>query len=175
MHVQDVAVMDLPFKRSCLELETHCLTGKHHLLVVLFRFFAFHLSKKMNFALLQKKQQKAAAANSAAAASSSGWDTLTPSPLTPAMEEVIAMRQKRISVEIDTPITPEPSDTDDEEDDDDNRGGVGVRLRAFRSLGRVFVFARGTLRRGRGRGERRSLGRSLGGGGSEGVPPRGFG
>ena len=27
------------------------------------------------------------------------------------------MRQKRISVEIDTPITPEPSDTDDEEDD----------------------------------------------------------
>ena len=32
-------------------------------------------------------------------------------------KQVIAMRQKRISVEIDTPITPEPSDTDDEEDD----------------------------------------------------------
>ena len=53
--------------------------------------------------VLQKKQQKSCAANSAA---SSGWDALTPSPLTPAMEEVIAMRQKRISVEIDTPITP---------------------------------------------------------------------
>ena len=66
-----------------------------------------------SFSALQKKQQKSAAASSA----SSSWDSLTPSPLTPAMEEVIAMRQKRISVEIDTPITPEPSDTDDEEDD----------------------------------------------------------
>ena len=86
---------------------------------------------------ITKKQQKAAGAPHNAA-SSSNWDTLTPSPLTPAMEEVtplrnliikqedhrqfrskqvIAMRQKRISVEIDTPITPEPSDTDDEEDD----------------------------------------------------------
>ena len=35
-----------------------------------------------------------------------------PNPLTPAMEEVIAMRQKRISVEIDIPITPEPSDSE---------------------------------------------------------------
>lgn len=37
-----------------------------------------------------------------------------PNPLTPAMEEVIAMRQKRISVEIDIPITPEPSDSESE-------------------------------------------------------------
>ena len=89
---------------------------------------------------ITKKQQKSAGAPNNAASSSSSWDTLTPSPLTPAMEEgtpfgnlvlindqeiygqfrskqVIAMRQKRISVEIDTPITPEPSDTDDEEDD----------------------------------------------------------
>ena len=36
------------------------------------------------------------------------WD-LTPNPLTPAMEEVIRMRSKRVSVEIDIPITPEPS------------------------------------------------------------------
>jgi hypothetical protein len=36
------------------------------------------------------------------------WD-LTPNPLTPAMEEVIQMRSKRVSVEIDIPITPEPS------------------------------------------------------------------
>jgi hypothetical protein len=36
------------------------------------------------------------------------WD-LTPNPLTPAMEEVIKMRSKRVSVEIDVPITPEPS------------------------------------------------------------------
>lgn len=42
-------------------------------------------------------------------------------PLTPAMEEVIKMRQKRISVEIDVPITPEPSDseTDSEEEDEE--------------------------------------------------------
>jgi hypothetical protein len=34
------------------------------------------------------------------------------------MEEVIAMRQKRISVEIDIPITPEPSDSEEETSDD---------------------------------------------------------
>ena len=42
------------------------------------------------------------------------WD-LTPNPLTPAMEEVIAMRQNRISIEIDAPITPEPSDDEEVE------------------------------------------------------------
>ncbi len=41
------------------------------------------------------------------------------------MEEVIAMRQKRISVEIDVPITPEPSDTDDSSDreEEDEKDG----------------------------------------------------
>ena len=47
------------------------------------------------------------------------------------------MRQKRISVEIDTPITPEPSDTDGEDDDEEEdeeadghraHNGVGVRM-----------------------------------------------
>ena len=42
------------------------------------------------------------------------WD-LTPNPLTPAMEEVIRMRSKRISVDYDIPITPEPSEPSDEE------------------------------------------------------------
>ena len=42
------------------------------------------------------------------------FEILAPNPLTPAMEEVIAMRQKRISVEIDVPITPEPSDSEDD-------------------------------------------------------------
>ena len=52
------------------------------------------------------------------------WN-LTPNPLTPAMEEVIAMRQKRISVDIDIPITPEPSDSDDDSDDEDIDENVG--------------------------------------------------
>ena len=43
----------------------------------------------------------------------------SPNPLTPAMEEVIKMRQKRISVEIDIPITPEPSDSETDSDLDD--------------------------------------------------------
>ena len=43
-----------------------------------------------------------------------------PNPLTPAMEEVIAMRQKRISVEIDIPITPEPSDSENDYSDCDS-------------------------------------------------------
>ena len=42
----------------------------------------------------------------------------SPNPLTPAMEEVIRMRQKRISVEIDIPITPEPSDSENSDDSD---------------------------------------------------------
>ena len=41
----------------------------------------------------------------------------SPNPLTPAMEEVIRMRQKRISVEIDIPITPEPSDSENSDED----------------------------------------------------------
>ena len=44
------------------------------------------------------------------------WD-LTPNLLTPAMEEVIAMRSKRVSVEIDVPITPDPSDSEDADSD----------------------------------------------------------
>lgn len=50
------------------------------------------------------------------------WD-LTPNPLTPAMEEVIAMRSRRISVDYDIPITPEPSSDEDaflESDEDDS-------------------------------------------------------
>ena len=42
------------------------------------------------------------------------WD-LTPNLLTPAMEEVIKMRSKRVSVEIDVPITPDPSDSEGSE------------------------------------------------------------
>ncbi len=48
------------------------------------------------------------------------WVDLTPNPLTPAMEEVIKMRQKRISVEIDIPITPEPSDSDEPSSDSES-------------------------------------------------------
>ena len=46
---------------------------------------------------------------------------LNPNPLTPAMEEVIQMRQKRISVDIDVPITPEPSDSDESEESGDDQ------------------------------------------------------
>ena len=43
---------------------------------------------------------------------------LKPNPLTPAMEEVIEMRQKRVSFDYDIPITPDPSSDEEEEDDD---------------------------------------------------------
>ena len=43
---------------------------------------------------------------------------LTPNPLTPAMEEVIEMRQKRVSFDYDIPITPDPSSDEDDDDDD---------------------------------------------------------
>ena len=43
---------------------------------------------------------------------------LTPNPLTPAMEEVIEMRSKRVSFDYDIPITPDPSDSDEDDSDD---------------------------------------------------------
>merc|ERR1719361_1029366 len=43
-----------------------------------------------------------------------------PDLLTPAMKEVIQMRQDRVSIEIDTPITPEPSDLSSQSDDSES-------------------------------------------------------
>merc|ERR1712018_931010 len=52
--------------------------------------------------------------NSFSRSTSENLQNLSPNPLTPAMEDVIEMRQARISVDIDVPITPEPSDTDND-------------------------------------------------------------
>merc|ERR1711874_868017 len=43
-----------------------------------------------------------------------------PDLLTPAMKEVIQMRQDRVSIEIDTPITPGPSDLSSQSDDSES-------------------------------------------------------
>jgi hypothetical protein len=61
-----------------------------------------HLNKKQQYSRSNSEHQQHSLSN--------------PNPLTPAMEEVIMMRQTRISVDIDIPITPEPSDSDNDSD-----------------------------------------------------------
>jgi len=54
------------------------------------------------------------------AVNGNGKYEVKPNPMTPAMEEVMRMRANRISLDLDAPITPDPSDPEDEGDEDDD-------------------------------------------------------